>query len=188
MSVTCARTCLLGSISCCYQLILLQRATIMRQYLNLCGNCFWPVCARARPFGQLGGSTSAALNSSPRRIVNEPAILPILAKFGFEIVRLERFSFADQVRMLAETEFLVSNHGAGLTNMLFMATGQSILELRNDRDAHNNCYFALASAAGLRYFYQLCRPSDPVAPTHSADLVVDVFALERTLEDMCKCR
>ena len=119
-----------------------------------------------------------------RRIRNEADVIDVLQEFGFRIVRTEDLSFADQVSMAARARYIVSNHGAGLTNILFMNSGSSVLELRCADDRVNNCYFTLASALNLNYFYQNCEPHNPGEDAHTADLQVDVRALRVNLELM----
>lgn len=116
-----------------------------------------------------------------RRIINEDEIAPILSKFGFETVRTEELSFEQQVRICSRARYVVSNHGAGLTNTLFMRDGGSVLELRHQTDRINNCFFTLASALELNYFYQTCAPRDAKADPHEADLIVDTRVLEANL-------
>ncbi|HEX6044433.1 MAG TPA: glycosyltransferase family 61 protein [Pyrinomonadaceae bacterium] len=116
-----------------------------------------------------------------RRIVNEDEILPILSSFGFQTVRTEELSFEQQVRVCSRARYVVSNHGAGLTNMLFMRDGGSVLELRHHTDCINNCFFTLASALELNYFYQTCAPQNVKADPHEADLLVDAKQLEQNL-------
>ena len=89
-------------------------------------------------------------------------MIEVLRAFNFRIVRTEDYSFAEQVRLAAGARYLVSNHGAGLTNILFMRPGSSVLELRHATDCINNCYFTLASALNLKYFYQTCQPKTPL--------------------------
>lgn len=113
-----------------------------------------------------------------RRVANEGDLRAVLEARGFETVCLEGLPFADQVRLLAETSELVSNHGAGLTNMLFMVPGTRVTEIRLQGDAHNNCYFSLARALGLEYDYRLARPAGAGSDPHSADVVVDVEGLK----------
>lgn len=117
------------------------------------------------------------LRARKRRIVNEAAVTELLASLGFQIVYAEELTFEQQVKLCSKTRYLVSNHGAGLTNMLFMPEGAALLELRHQTDATNNCYFTLASAIGLNYFYQTCLPANDNQDPHSADLVVDLDAL-----------
>lgn len=122
--------------------------------------------------------------ASRRRIANEDEISGVLKELGFAVVCMEDFAFERQVRILACAKYLVSNHGAGLTNMLFMPPGGRVLELRRVGDSHNNCFFALASALDLEYFYQLCPSGRHRLNARSRDLIVEVPALRQTLTAM----
>ena len=116
-----------------------------------------------------------------RRIINEEAVVDILAAFGFQTIYAEDLSFEQQVKICSRARYLVSNHGAGLTNMLFMPQGAAVLELRHHTDRINNCYFTLSSALDLNYFYQTCQSGNTDQDPHSADLVVDPKALKENL-------
>jgi capsular polysaccharide biosynthesis protein len=116
-----------------------------------------------------------------RRTVNEDEVTSILSGFGFEMIRTEELSFEEQVRLCSQARYIVSNHGAGLTNILFMREGGSVLELRHEGDCINNCFFTLSSALNLNYFYQTCAPQDASADPHDAHLLVDPDQLERNL-------
>ena len=116
-----------------------------------------------------------------RRIANESELSSILDEFGFSRFYAEDLSFEQQVRVFSRARYLVSNHGAGLTNMLFMPGGGSVLELRHHTDNINNCYFTLASALGLNYFYQSCGATSGDEDPHLADLMVDPTTLRSNL-------
>ncbi len=88
-----------------------------------------------------------------RRIANEVELQNVLAAFGFRTVHFEGLKFAEQVRLAAGAEYVVSAHGAGLTNMLFMPEGSSVLEIRRAGDAANLCYYTLAAALRHKYLY-----------------------------------
>lgn len=119
-----------------------------------------------------------------RKITNEQKVVDILREYGFRVVYFEEHAFEQQVRIAREARYLVSNHGAGLANMFFMNPGGSVLELRKKGDGHNNCYFSLASAMNLKYFYQTCDAEDPGADAHAADLIVDERSLRENVELM----
>jgi capsular polysaccharide biosynthesis protein len=119
-----------------------------------------------------------------RRIVNEDDVTSVLREFGFETIYAEELSFEQQVQIFSRARYIVSNHGAGLTNMLFMQGGGSVLELRHHTDCINNCYFTMSSALDLDYFYQTCAPQDPTADPHDADLLVDTDQLKKNLSLM----
>jgi len=85
------------------------------------------------------------------------------------------------VEISSQARYLVSNHGAGMTNMLFMPEGSNVLELRHREDCINNCYFTLSSALNLNYFYQTCPSGGDAQDPHAADLLVDANALRANL-------
>jgi capsular polysaccharide biosynthesis protein len=119
-----------------------------------------------------------------RRIANEDEVVRVVRGFGFRVVYAEDHTFEEQVGMASGARFFVSNHGAGLTNMLFLREGGRVLELRHQTDNVNNCYFTMASALGLEYFYQTCPSDDPAQDPHYANLRVDPDALADNLRLM----
>ena len=122
--------------------------------------------------------------ASKRRILNEDICIGILESYGFHALYMEDYDFESQVCIARSAKFLISNHGGGLTNILFMQEGSSVMELRKIGDRHNNCYFNLASAMGVRYFYQLCQAFAPDEDSHTADLIVDCEKLKKNIELM----
>jgi hypothetical protein len=53
-----------------------------------------------------------------RMLSNEMGCVAVLEEFGFKTVYFEDYSFEQQVEIMLNTRYLVSNHGSGLTNML----------------------------------------------------------------------
>jgi hypothetical protein len=117
-----------------------------------------------------------------RWISNEDECRRVLRDYGFTTIHFEEHTFDEQVRIAMNAECMVSNHGAGLTNMLFMGEKGRVLELRRSGDAKNNCYFSLASALDLHYYYQLCESDTPGADTFTGNLIVDCDRLRANLE------
>lgn len=114
-----------------------------------------------------------------RTITNENQVQKLLLACGYEIHFFENYEMRKQIELMMETDIVIGLHGAGLTNILFMAGGSKILELRNEGDNHNNCYYSMASALGLDYFYQTCPGSS--AETHTANITVDMERLKHTV-------
>jgi capsular polysaccharide biosynthesis protein len=120
----------------------------------------------------------ATRRSAARRFVkNEQEVNEMLKSIGFEILELESFSFRDQVRMFSETKFFIGQHGAALTNLLFMREESFVMELKTEGDSQNLCYFSLANAMNVHYLYQFCKSDGK--NVQDANIVVDV-------EEMCK--
>lgn len=117
-----------------------------------------------------------------RHVLNEDEVIAVMEQAGFEIHCFEDYDFEKQVSLMQETKCLAGLHGAGLTNMLFMPEKTKVLELRNSGDSHNNCYFSMASALDIDYYYLLNKGSH--ADTHTSDIEVDPEALKKALSRM----
>jgi len=85
---------------------------------------------------------------------------------------------------MGESKISVSLHGAALTNMLFLAPNTKVLELRNRDDATAQCYFNLAAALGLPYYYTLNNGDS--SETIITDFTIDVDALRTALDQIEK--
>lgn len=88
--------------------------------------------------------------SDLRRLLNEDQVASALENLGFTSVRLERLSQKEQIDLFRNARFIVSPHGAGLTNIGFSSCGTTVVELV--MDAYLNWgYRRLAAVRGLRY-------------------------------------
>jgi capsular polysaccharide biosynthesis protein len=86
-----------------------------------------------------------------RRLKNENEIISMLYQKGFLILQLDNLSVVEQISYFKECKILISTHGAGLTNMLFMEQGSHVLEIRQVVEYPNNIYQRLASELDLNY-------------------------------------
>ena len=84
--------------------------------------------------------------------------------------------------MMKTCSHFIGLHGASLTNMMFMPAKGKVFELRNHNDSHNNCYYALACALELDYFYSLNKASSAI--TGFADFNADTKAFEEVVKLM----
>lgn len=116
-----------------------------------------------------------------RKITNESEVEKVLVAAGFDVVYSEELAYFEQIALFSTAKWLVSNHGAALTNMMFMNSGTNVLELREENDTHNNCYFSLAAALNLNYFYQKCRSVDKTED-RIGDIYVDINQLKEILQ------
>jgi hypothetical protein len=142
------------------------------ELINSINKCFTPKCLSA-PSRMIYISRSKAIK---RKVSNEDEVIQILLLFKVEIHIFENYSFAEQLKIMSATKSLISIHGAGLTNMLFMKKGGQILELRNEGDNQNNCYFSLSSSMDHDYYYLNCHGDKE--DTNSVNITVDLLALK----------
>jgi len=85
-----------------------------------------------------------------RPLANEDEVLDSLAPFGFEVVDCAGMSVADQRRLFASADMIVSPHGAGMTNLAWARPGTRLIEFMPRAHA-NPCFLDLASQAGVVY-------------------------------------
>ena len=64
-----------------------------------------------------------------RRLTNEDEILARLARFDFEVVTPGRLPLGDSIGLFSEAQVVAGPHGAGLTNLVFMPPGGSVIEI-----------------------------------------------------------
>lgn len=115
-----------------------------------------------------------------RFVLNENELQNFLERNGFTTIIMEDLSFFEQRKLMAETTVLLSNHGAGLTNMLFMNENSTVIELKSDSDDINNCFFNLARALDHKYFYTINESNDK--RIQRANIEVDIEALNHVLQ------
>ena len=110
-----------------------------------------------------------------RRIVNEVELVRLLTSRGFEVVRPELLSLAQQARLFAEAEIVVGAHGAAHTNTLF--SRRSVLIELFEPSFFNNCNLMLSRASGHDYWYvtgERSGPGDISAPLELVDATLDI--------------
>ncbi|NBV06336.1 MAG: glycosyltransferase family 61 protein [Proteobacteria bacterium] len=123
-----------------------------------------------------------------RFVENENEMVALLEKYGFKKIIIDQFSYEDQIAICSKIKYLVSSHGAGLTNILFMSEGTKMLEMatKPHEEKPVTDYYKLADMLGIKYFYQECAigENSRVKDFHQASLVVDLEKLEKNLQLM----
>ena len=114
-------------------------------------------------------------NSTRRRLVNCAAVEERFAELGFEVVDPGTLSYEAQVRLFAEAELVVGEHGGGLGNIGFCQPETLVIELFHPR--HNDlCYLGLAETQGLLHQVFVGTDTNGAARAQEAEWAVDVEA------------
>ncbi|MGM0584060.1 MAG: glycosyltransferase family 61 protein, partial [Pseudomonadota bacterium] len=116
-----------------------------------------------------------------RRVLNEADLAARLAPLGFETVRPETYSHAEQVRLFHDAELVIAVTGAALTNLLFCPPSCTVIELRA-RDSGQSLYAGLSLQLGLRHRMVDCE-SHGSARDVTVDPEVVVSVARDLLED-----
>jgi capsular polysaccharide biosynthesis protein len=119
-----------------------------------------------------------------RRITNEDDLAPILEARGFLTITPEKLSIKETALLLSSATHLVSIHGAGLTNMIFMQPGTAVLECCNPQKS-NLVYCKMAHALGLDYYYQFAdKILEDSIDLNSKSMWIDPELFEKNLDLM----
>jgi capsular polysaccharide biosynthesis protein len=98
-------------------------------------------------------------DSSNRVLENEETIEAELQIIGFEIVQLSGLSLSQQIDLFHSASFVVSPHGAGLTNVVFCQPGTKVLEIHM-KDNMNWVYRRLCNVFKLNYEFIVGSPKE----------------------------
>jgi hypothetical protein len=73
-------------------------------------------------------------NERARRISNEDELIYYLSKLGFEMIDPGQLDFFEQVNYFKNAEYIVSAHGAALSNIIWCKNTVKIVELNGNQD------------------------------------------------------
>lgn len=132
-------------------------------------------------------------NNTKRRVANDEEVERLLVDRGFSVVEFDKKTFPEQVAIMSAAKVVISIHGAGLSNVMFMREGGHVLEFYRSMDQAptgnrltpqgipSYCYRRLAPICGLNYLIQFCPAEEEMTGVDEANLIVD---LEQLLENL----
>ena len=98
---------------------------------------------------------------------------------GFESVNPGTMSIQEQMRLFAESEFVIGVHGAALTNFLFVPLDCRVVELANGIEQPH--IGDLSKARGLDYTIVMGAPDG--VEDHHADFTVELAEIRQLIRD-----
>ena len=121
-----------------------------------------------------------------RRVENAEEIKKIMTERGFHIIDFEGKTQQEQITVMAGAKIVVAQHGAGLTNILFMNPGSVVVEMHVDPAENNymfdDAYYILASAMSHRYYGFISQKANPEADFFSSDHRININELVALLD------
>ena len=131
-------------------------------------------------------------NMSARYVENEEEMMAMLTKYGFKKLIADKFSYAEQIAIFSQAKYLISPHGAALTNMLFMPKNSYVLEFATGFHPLKPLtdFYKLASMLNINYLYQQCEMGESTKKftndPHCGSVYVELDKLEKNLQLMFK--
>jgi len=122
---------------------------------------FWPRRADLTALSEAFSSSIAAQGDGGRRIYisrrnakraigDEAHLEEELRERGLEVVTLEQHDLGEQMRILSESELIVSGHGAGLASIVATRPGSRVVEVTSG-EHFEECYRRMAALLALDY-------------------------------------
>jgi len=87
-----------------------------------------------------------------RKVTNEPAVIDMLSRHGFDAVEPAGVPFRQQAGLFRSADVVVAPHGAALANLMFCRPGTRVLEFF-PADFVDDCYLRISKSMELRYHY-----------------------------------
>jgi hypothetical protein len=120
-----------------------------------------------------------------RKIVNEQAVEEYLIQLGFQSVCFEDYSVFEQMYLMRHADMLVSMHGAGLTNCMFMQPQTTLVEITpivKTPEQFRLPFWRMASLLDINYYVQFCKTVDNgEKDIYTRNMEVDVSELKRII-------
>lgn len=85
--------------------------------------------ASERPAGKRGRYIYLGRLSSGRKLINEEELKHYLTQCGFEIIYPEQLSFAEQVQLFNEAEYVIGPNGSSFAGVIFSKPGTKVVSL-----------------------------------------------------------
>ncbi|MDD3150403.1 MAG: glycosyltransferase 61 family protein [Candidatus Gastranaerophilales bacterium] len=115
--------------------------------------------------------------ATARRVLNEDKVFNFLSEFGFQMLRMEDYSFSEQLSIFANANIIVAPHGAGLTNISFCKPGTKLIEIFTP-DWFADCFFRIGENVGIDHYYMFGNPQ----PNTNLDMTIDINRLALTMK------
>lgn len=122
-------------------------------------------------------------NATHRKIENEGEIIAVCQKYGFVVVELENLSVLEQIQTFRDAKFVVSVHGAGLTNIIHCNKDVKVLELDTENFRDNGYKLLTQILSCSHYFYSGKTHDTSVLPGYE-NVYIDPKIFESVLTDI----
>ena len=124
--------------------------------------------------------------SGRRKIENIVDVTKIMTDRGFYVIDFEGKTVQEQIALMAGAKIVVAQHGAGLTNILFMKPGGTVVEIHVDpvenKNTFDDAYYSLSSALGHRYYILMSQKANPEADFFYSDHRINAKELADLLD------
>jgi capsular polysaccharide biosynthesis protein len=106
------------------------------------------------------GSKIYLKRTGKRELVNKVEIESYLESLGFESVKCENYTVAEQAAIFYNADIIIGPHGAAFTNIVFCKPGTKVIEFFSPMWI-NPCYWTISNEVSLKYYYLVGEGTPP---------------------------
>jgi hypothetical protein len=89
-----------------------------------------------------------------RQLVNEPEIIEVLTRHGFDVVYPEKLSFIEQIELFYSADLVVGSASSALTNCIFCNPSARVIALIHGNPSFNfRGYTSMIESSGANLFF-----------------------------------
>jgi len=123
-----------------------------------------------------------------RTITNEVELETYLSSKGFYCISFEDYSVFEQIAIMQRVKVLITLHGAGLTNTIFMTAGSKVMELSpiiDEKSQFRFPFWRICNLLNISYYIQFCQTKDKGEnDIYTRDLTVNMLTFVTKCEEM----
>lgn len=121
--------------------------------------------------------------SKSRYVINENELTEYLQSYDFTTIYAEDLTFSEQVQYFVNAEIILSQHGAGLTNLAFCKPKTKVIEIYNEKMRQNidTSYWRIASDLNLKHYLMF---GEPIGEGMGANMSVDITKVQKIFEEL----
>ncbi len=120
-------------------------------------------------------------NAKHRNLINEQEVIDLCRRLNITCIQSERYSLHEQIAIYSSAQILIGAHGAGLTNMIWMPEGSTIIEIQSNELMFPH-FYQLALATNKRYWHVEAHLLDKKS-NFQGNCLVNVSSLEQVIEE-----
>ncbi|MFM7265345.1 MAG: glycosyltransferase family 61 protein, partial [Cyanobium sp.] len=88
-----------------------------------------------------------------RAVLNEESVMAYLSAYGFQCVRPDSLTLAQQIELFRRATHIIAPHGGALTNLIYASPGCQVLEIFQSGHGLRPDFFQLAALRGAFYSF-----------------------------------
>jgi capsular polysaccharide biosynthesis protein len=128
------------------------------------------------------------VRSGRRKIVNLEEAKTSLKPFNFDFIDFDGMTVLEQINSVRNCEILIGQHGAGLTNMLFILDNSKVVEIHTNPEENSGFlddeYYKIASSLNYNYYALFATKSGDKKNVFEEDICLNIDELKEIVETL----